>query len=67
VSSASGSNDNEWRSWVAVHGDDQLALEDVRGIGQSIGVAFRGEKRICLMLYPGRLKAKWKAQDVCRG
>jgi hypothetical protein len=44
VSSASGSNDNEWRSWVAVHGDDQLALEDVRGIGQSIGVAFRGER-----------------------
>jgi hypothetical protein len=27
-----------------VHGDDQLALEDVRGIGQSIGVAFRGGK-----------------------
>jgi hypothetical protein len=33
-----------------VHGDAQLALEDVQGIGQSIGVTFRGEKRIRSML-----------------
>jgi hypothetical protein len=56
VSPASGTNDDDWRNWVAVHGNDELALEDVRGIGKTIGVTFRGETRICLMLYPERRK-----------
>jgi hypothetical protein len=42
VSSASGPSDDDWRNWVAVHGNDEMALEDVRGIGHSIGVNFRG-------------------------
>jgi hypothetical protein len=29
---------------VAVHGNDQLAVEDVWGIGKAIGVTFRGDK-----------------------
>jgi hypothetical protein len=29
---------------VAVHGNDQLAMEDIPGIGQTIGVTFRGDK-----------------------
>jgi hypothetical protein len=41
--SASGTSDNDWRNWVAVHGNDQLAMEDIRGIGQTIGVTFRGD------------------------
>jgi hypothetical protein len=41
--SASGTSDNDWRNWVAVHGNDQVAMEDIRGIGQSIGVTFRGD------------------------
>jgi hypothetical protein len=44
VSSESGTKDNDWRNWVAVHGNEELALEDVRGIGQSIGVKFRGSQ-----------------------
>jgi hypothetical protein len=42
VSSASGPSDDDWRNWVAVHGNDEMALEDVRGIGHSIVVNFRG-------------------------
>ncbi|WJX25076.1 hypothetical protein P8452_14151 [Trifolium repens] len=41
--SASGTSENDWRNWVAVHGNDQLAMEDIQGIGQTIGVAFRGD------------------------
>jgi hypothetical protein len=41
--STSATSDNDWRNWVAVHGNDQLALEDIRGIGQTIGVTFRGD------------------------
>jgi hypothetical protein len=42
ASSTSGANDDDWRNWVAVHGNDELAVEDVRDVGQSIGVKFRG-------------------------
>jgi hypothetical protein len=67
VSSASGTSDNDWRNWLVVHGNDQLAMEDVGGIGQSIGLRSGGAKRICSVLYPGRPKVRWRAQDVCRG
>jgi hypothetical protein len=43
-SAASETSDNDWRNWVAVHGNDQLAMEDIQGIGQTIGVTFRGDK-----------------------
>jgi hypothetical protein len=42
VSSASGTSSDDWKNWVAVHGTEELALEDVRGIGHSIGVTFGG-------------------------
>jgi hypothetical protein len=42
ASSTSGANDDDWRNWVAVHGNDELAVEDVRDVGQSIGVKLRG-------------------------
>ncbi|KAK2421300.1 heterogeneous nuclear ribonucleoprotein A0 [Trifolium repens] len=43
-SASSETSDNDWRNWVAVHGNDQVAMEDIRGIGQTIGVTFRGDK-----------------------
>jgi hypothetical protein len=43
-SSASGTSDNDWQNWVAVHGNDHQAVEDVRGIGKTIGLTFRGGK-----------------------
>jgi hypothetical protein len=44
VSSASGTSDNDWRNWLVVHGNDQLAMEDVGGIGQSIELRSGGGK-----------------------
>jgi hypothetical protein len=44
VSSATGTDDNDWKNWVALHGNDQVVREDIRGIWQSIGVSFRGDK-----------------------
>jgi hypothetical protein len=35
---------NDWRNWVAVDDNDQMVADDVRGIGQTIGVTFRGDK-----------------------
>jgi hypothetical protein len=43
-SSASGSTNNDWKNWVTVHGNDQMDVDDVWGIGQAIGVMLRGDK-----------------------
>ncbi|PNX78571.1 hypothetical protein L195_g034549 [Trifolium pratense] len=42
-SNSSGSVNNDWTNWVAVHGNDQLAVDDVWGIGKAIGVKFKGD------------------------
>ncbi|PNX95462.1 putative sulfate transporter, partial [Trifolium pratense] len=42
-SSSSGSISNDWKNWVAVHGNDQLAVDDVWGIGKAIGIKFKGD------------------------
>ncbi|WJX94030.1 hypothetical protein P8452_75494 [Trifolium repens] len=42
-SSMSGTVNKDWMNWVAVHGNDQMAVDDVRGIGQTIGVTFKGD------------------------
>jgi hypothetical protein len=43
-SSASGPINNDWQNWVTVHGDERIAVDDVWGIGEAIGVTFRGDK-----------------------
>ncbi|PNY15039.1 cysteine-rich receptor-like protein kinase, partial [Trifolium pratense] len=42
-SSSSGSVNNDWKNWVAVQGNDQMAVDDVWGIGKAIGVKFKGD------------------------
>jgi hypothetical protein len=44
-SSASGTGNNDWTNWVAVHGNEQMVVDDIWGIGQTIGVTFRGAKK----------------------
>jgi hypothetical protein len=43
-SSVSGTGNNDWTNWVAVHGNDQMVVDDVCGIGKTIGVSFMGDK-----------------------
>jgi hypothetical protein len=43
-SSAAGSDNNDWKNWVAVHGNEQMVVDNVWGIGQTIGVTFGGDK-----------------------
>ncbi|GAU30969.1 hypothetical protein TSUD_63800 [Trifolium subterraneum] len=42
-SSSSDSVNNDWKNWVAMQGNDQMVMDDVRGIGHSLGVKFRGD------------------------
>ncbi|XP_045830922.1 uncharacterized protein LOC123922227 [Trifolium pratense] len=42
-SSSSGSINNDWTNWVAVQGNDHMAVDDVWGIGKAIGLKFKGD------------------------
>jgi len=39
---SSNSVTNDWENWVVLHGSEKLVREDVRNIGESIGVQFNG-------------------------
>jgi len=47
-SSLSGSqasvNNNDWPNWLVVHGNDRVQSDDVRGIGKTVGLNFKGDK-----------------------
>ncbi|PNX78871.1 putative sulfate transporter, partial [Trifolium pratense] len=42
-SSSSSSVNNDWQNWVAMQGSEQMAVDDVWGIGKAIGVKFKGD------------------------
>ncbi|PNY07495.1 cysteine-rich receptor-like protein kinase, partial [Trifolium pratense] len=42
-SSSSGSINNDWKNWVVVQGNDQMAVDDVWGIGKAIEIKFKGD------------------------
>ncbi|GAU46774.1 hypothetical protein TSUD_402850 [Trifolium subterraneum] len=39
---SSASITNDWEHWMVMHGNEQRAMEDVRGIGRVIGVQVKG-------------------------
>jgi hypothetical protein len=40
---SSASITNDWEHWMVMHGNEQRAMEDVRGIGRVIGVQVKGD------------------------
>ncbi|MCH79869.1 sulfate transporter [Trifolium medium] len=42
-SSSSSSVNKDWQNWVAMQGSEQMAVDDVWGIGKAIGVKFKGD------------------------
>ncbi|MCI90324.1 sulfate transporter, partial [Trifolium medium] len=43
AASSLDSVNNDWKHWVVMHGNEQVAMEDVRDIGRAIGVQFKGD------------------------
>ncbi|MCI22261.1 sulfate transporter, partial [Trifolium medium] len=43
VSASSVSVNNDWKHWVVLQGNEQVAVDDVWGVGKSIGVKFKGD------------------------
>ncbi|MCI00512.1 DUF4283 domain protein, partial [Trifolium medium] len=41
--SSSASVNNDWKHWIVMHGNEQLDVDDVWGIGKAIGVKFNND------------------------
>ncbi|GAU25959.1 hypothetical protein TSUD_373600 [Trifolium subterraneum] len=41
-SSSSASVNNDWQHWVVLQGDDQVAVDNIQGIGKALGVTYKG-------------------------
>jgi hypothetical protein len=54
----SASVNNDWKNWVVMQGNDQVAEDDVRVIGKSIGLEFKGasENRLSVLFRGGKSK-----------
>jgi hypothetical protein len=42
VADSSASDTNDWKHWVVMQGNDQVAEDDVREVGKAIGVTLKG-------------------------
>ncbi|PNX58449.1 hypothetical protein L195_g059196 [Trifolium pratense] len=42
-SSSSSSVNNDWQNWVAMQGTEQMTVDDIWGLGKTIGVKFQGD------------------------
>ncbi|GAU21582.1 hypothetical protein TSUD_131660 [Trifolium subterraneum] len=63
-SSTSASVNNDWKNWVVMQGNDQVAEDDMRVIGKSIGVEFKGasENRFSVLFGGGKSKQECSGQ-----
>ncbi|PNX85649.1 hypothetical protein L195_g041719, partial [Trifolium pratense] len=59
-----GSVNNDWMNWVAVHGNDHMAVDDVWGIGKAIGVKFKGDNVNMFNILSRASKGKRKASGL---
>ena len=41
--SSSSSVNNDWKNWVVLRGNEEMEVEDVRGMGKAIGINFKGD------------------------
>ncbi|MCI06305.1 DUF4283 domain protein, partial [Trifolium medium] len=58
ASSSSASVNNDWKHWVVVQGRDQIVVDDVKEVGQAIGVHFNGvnENMFSVLSRAGKFK-----------
>jgi len=59
ISSASSVN-NDWKNWVVLRGNEEVEMEDVRGMGKAIGLNFKEENhnRFSVLSRVGKEKRK---------
>jgi len=45
-SSSSSANNNDWKHWVVMHGSETVVREDLRSLGETIGVRLNGSNNM---------------------
>lgn len=61
---SSNSVTNDWKIWVVMHGSEKVMREDVRNIGETIGVKLNGSHNMFSVLVK---RGKGKKRDVVEG
>lgn len=51
---SNASVNKDWEHWVVLHDKQEVAMEDTREVGKSLGVSFEGGKKINLLTKEGR-------------
>ncbi|MCI66061.1 endonuclease/exonuclease/phosphatase family protein, partial [Trifolium medium] len=67
ASSSSVSANNDWQHWVVMQGSEQVVADDVRDVGQSIGVTFKGDNDNMFRVLARTGKAKQTASGLAQG
>ena len=57
---SNSSVNKDWENWVLLHGNKKVATEDVREIGLSLGVNFKGDKNNSFNLLTREGRKEWR-------
>jgi len=52
----------DWENWVVVHGKKEVVAEDVREIGKTLGVKFKGDNINDFNLLSKEGRREWRAE-----
>lgn len=58
--SSSSSVNNDWKNWVVLRGDEEVEVEDVRGMGKAVGLIFKGDNHNSFIVLSRVKKVKAK-------
>jgi hypothetical protein len=59
---SNSSVNKDWEKWVVLHGKKEVVAEDVREIGKTLGVKFKGDKNNNFNLLSKEGRREWRAE-----
>ncbi|MCI97151.1 hypothetical protein A2U01_0118451, partial [Trifolium medium] len=63
----SSSATNDWKHWVVMQGNDEVGVDDVKEVGNAIGVKLTGDKENMFSMLARTGKAKQAASGKAQG
>lgn len=59
---SNSSVNKDWENWVVLHGKKEVAVEDVKEIGKTLGVNFLGDKNNRFNLLSKEGRREWREE-----
>ncbi|PNX54895.1 hypothetical protein L195_g048518 [Trifolium pratense] len=64
---SSPTNSNDWKHWVVMQGNDKVAADDVRTVGEAIGVQIKGDTKNMFSVLARKGKPKQSSSGQMQG